>query len=108
MKHLSDTLRLLFPNIRRILSLMRPHLTLIMLTGWCAAQQPVGRWTLNIARSTFGGNRQAQGGDLTDEPHQRGEVVTFERIDLDGRAVTNSTLLYLAGTSRRSDGPVSG
>lgn len=82
---------------------MRLRFTLILLTDCCAAQQQFGSWTLNIARSSFGGDSRPKAVALRIEPHPRGEVVTFETTEMDGRAVTNSTLLYLDGNYRRSD-----
>jgi hypothetical protein len=104
MKPLSDTQRLPFPNVRAHHELMRLRFMLIMLTGCCAAQQQFGSWTLNIKRSTFGGDSRPKAVALRIEPHAKGEVVTFERTEMDGRALTNSTLLYLDGNYRRSDG----
>jgi len=34
------------------------------------------------------------------EPHPKGEVFTVDRVDRDGRATTDSTILYLDGRSR--------
>jgi hypothetical protein len=43
------------------------------------------------------------------EPHAKGEVLTLDRIEADGRVISSSTILYLDGTERDfRDGECSG
>ena len=71
---------------------------LLAATGWAGAAY--GTWTLNAARSTFAGETQPRSFTIRIEPHAKGEVFTFDRIEADGRVISSSILLYLDGTER--------
>lgn len=79
---------------------MQRALLLILLAaaGWAGAAY--GTWKLNPARSTFGGDTQPRSFTIRIAPHSKGEVLTLDRIEADGRATSSSTLLYLDGTKR--------
>lgn len=73
-------------------------LTLLMITG--SAQSVFGTWRLNPARSVFSGEPQPRSLVLRLEPHNRGEVVTVDRVERDGQAASTSTILYLDNAAR--------
>ena len=75
-----------------------PFLMLLAAAGWAGAAY--GTWTLNAARSTFAGETQPRSFTIRIEPHPKGEVFTFDRIEADGRITSSSILLYLDGTER--------
>jgi len=102
MKHPSDTSHLEFAAFSGHLRVMQVCLSLILLAASCSAQQPFGNWRLNVRRSTFG-TAVPKLLTLRIEPHPRGEVLTLDRTELDGRASTTSTILYLDGNGRDSD-----
>ena len=78
---------------------MRVFLLSALLTASCFAQ-PFGTWRLNAGRSTFAGDTQPKSFTLRIEPHAKGEVFTFERVEADGRTTSSSTILYLDETPR--------
>jgi hypothetical protein len=77
-------------------------LTLLVITG--SAQNVFGTWRLNPARSVFSGQPQPRSLVLRLEPHNRGEVVTVDRVERNGQAATTSTLLYLDMAARAYEG----
>lgn len=77
-------------------------LTLLMITG--SAQNVFGTWRLNPARSVFAGEPQPRSLVLRLEPHNRGEVVTVDRVERNGQAASTSTLLYLDNAARVYEG----
>jgi hypothetical protein len=77
-------------------------LTLLMITA--SAQNVFGTWRLNPARSVFSGEAQPRSLVLRLEPHNRGEVVTVDRVERNGQAASTSTLLYLDSAARVYDG----
>ena len=73
---------------------MRVFLLSALLTAGCFAQT-FGTWRLNADRTTFQGDTSPKSFILRIEPHAKGEVVTFERVEADGRTTSSSTILYL-------------
>src|SRR5687767_12941703 len=73
---------------------MRIVLLSALLSASCFAQT-FGTWRVNAARSTFQGDTRPQSFTLRNEPHAKGEVFTFDRVEADGRTTTSSTILYL-------------
>jgi hypothetical protein len=59
-----------------------------------------GSWKLNPARSTFSGATPPKSLTLRLEPHAKGEVVTVDRAETNGRATSFSMILYLDGVAR--------
>jgi hypothetical protein len=55
---------------------------------------------MNPGRSTFLADRQPKSLTLRIEPHASGEVFTLDRVERDGRAISDSTILYLDGKPR--------
>src|SRR5436190_6536035 len=60
-----------------------------------------GTWKMNAARSTFAGGSPFKSLTVRIERHPKGEVLTFDRIETDGRKTSSSTILYLDGEPRR-------
>ena len=60
----------------------------------CPAQ-PFGTWRVNVARSTFEGGTRPKSLTVRIEPHVKGEVFTFDRVESDGSNTSSSTILYL-------------
>ena len=79
---------------------MQRALLLMLLAAACWAGAAYGTWKLNAARSTFVGDTRPRSFTIRIEPHSKGEVLTLDRIEADGRATSSSTLLYLDGTER--------
>ena len=73
---------------------MRVFLLSALLTASCFGQT-FGTWRVNAGRSTFAGDTQLKSFMLRIEPHAKGEVFTFERVEADGRTTSSSTILYL-------------
>jgi hypothetical protein len=57
----------------------------------------LGNWKVNPVRST---NPYPGSFVLRIEPHPKGEVFTLDRVDVQGRNTTSSTVLYLDGKPR--------
>jgi hypothetical protein len=72
---------------------MRILLLSALLTGGCFGQV-FGTWRVNAGRSTFAGDTQPKSFTVRIEPHAKGEVLTFDRVEADGRTTTASTILY--------------
>ena len=76
---------------------------LLMLLGAACFAAPswagdaFGVWKVNLTGST---NPYPESLTIRFEPHSKGEVFTVDRIDLDGRTATSSTILYLDGKPR--------
>ena len=88
---------------------MRSALLLMALgaAGW--AGTAYGTWELEAAQSTFAGDTQPRSLTIRIQPHAKGEVFTMERIEADGRAISDSSILYLDGKERDfGDGECSG
>ncbi len=62
----------------------------------------LGNWKVNPVRST---NPYPGSFVLRIEPHSKGEVFTLDRVDVQGRNTTSSTVLYLDGKPRDLDLP---
>jgi hypothetical protein len=60
-----------------------------------------GTWKMNAARSTFAGGAPFKSLTVRIERHPKGEVLTLDRIETDGRITNYSTILYLDGEPRR-------
>ena len=60
-----------------------------------------GTWKMNAARSTFAGGVPFKRLTVRIELHPKGEVLTLDRIETDGRTTNYSTILYLDGEPRR-------
>jgi hypothetical protein len=88
---------------------MRTALLLMLLAAACWAGAAYGTWRLNVSQSTFSGDTQPRSFTVRIEPHAKGEVFTFDRIEADGRVISSSILLYLDGTERHfGEGECSG
>jgi hypothetical protein len=75
----------------------------------CWAGAAYGTWKLNASRSALAGDTQPRSLTIRIEPHAKGEVLTLNRIEADGRAISSSTILYLDGKERDfRDGECSG
>ena len=59
-----------------------------------------GTWKLDRGRSTFAGHTQPKSLMVRIEPHAKGEVVTVDRTELNGRVTSSSMLLYFDSKSR--------
>lgn len=59
-----------------------------------------GTWKLDRARSTFAGHTEPTSLVVRIEPHAKGEVVTVDRTELNGRATSSSMLLYFDSKPR--------
>jgi hypothetical protein len=85
---------------KQMLALLIPLLIpLLILLGW-AQGLVFGSWKLNTARSTFSGETPPKSLTLRVEPHAKGEVVTIDRAEANGRATSSSMILYLDGVAR--------
>ena len=73
---------------------MRVFLLSALLSAGCFAQT-FGIWRVNAGRSTFAGDTQPKSFTVRIEPHAKGEVFTFDRVEADGRTTSSSTILYL-------------
>ena len=82
-----------------MLALLPPLLVVAGWVGW-AQGEIFGSWKLNPARSTFSGETPPKSLTLRIEPHAKGEVVTVDRIETDGRATSSSMILYLDAVAR--------
>ena len=84
---------------------MRIVLLLMLMSTACGPVpsygDPVfGTWNLDLGRSTFAGHTQPKSLMVRIEPHAKGEVVTVDRTEVNGRAISSSMLLYFDGTAR--------
>lgn len=75
-------------------------LLLVLPRAALCAESAFGIWKMNAARSTFTGEVPPTSFTVRIEPHARGEVFTLERIERDGRATSDSTILYFDGKPR--------
>ena len=60
-----------------------------------------GVWKMNAARSTFAGTAPFKSFTVRIAHHPKGEVLTLDCIETDGRTITSSTILYFDGEPRR-------
>ena len=79
---------------------MRAILLTLLLSVPNWAEEAFGMWKVNPARSVFSGDAPPKSLTVRFESHTKGEVFTLDRIDLDGRATSSRTILYLDGISR--------
>src|SRR5580700_1939079 len=85
---------------------MRLLLVATLLPATCFGQGldgASGVWKMNAARSTFAGGAPFKSLTMRIERHPRGEVLTLDCIETDGRATSSSTILYFDGEPRRFD-----
>jgi hypothetical protein len=83
---------------------MRILLVSTLLSATCFGQVlegSSGTWKMNAARSTFTGGSPFKSLTLRIERHPKGEILTLDRIDTDGRITNYSTILYLDGEPRQ-------
>jgi hypothetical protein len=73
---------------------MRILLLSALLCASCFAQT-FGTWRVNTGRSTFAGDTRPKSFTVRIEPHAKGELFTFDRVEADGRTTVSSTILYL-------------
>jgi hypothetical protein len=83
---------------------MRAIFLLKLMAVACQAQDAFGTWKMNPARSTFSADSHAREITLRIERHNKGEVVTFDRVFGNGQGRTTSLILYLDGESREFHG----
>jgi hypothetical protein len=76
---------------------------LLTVSGW--AGDAFGTWIMNPTRSTVGPDPRPKSIIVRIESHAKGEVLTLDRIEADGRIATSSTLLYLDGKPRDFQDP---
>jgi hypothetical protein len=79
---------------------MRAILLMLLLGSPSWAEGAFGSRKMNPGRSTFPTDRQPKSFTLRIEPRARGEVFTVDRIERNGRATSDSTILYLDGKPR--------
>ena len=63
-------------------------------------ESATGTWKMNAARSRFAGGTPLKSLTVRIERHPKGEVFTLDRIEIDGRTTSSSTILYLDGEPR--------
>ena len=64
------------------------------------ANSMFGIWKMNPARSTFMGRPKPKSMSVRIEPHAKGEVFTLDEVESDGRATSDSSILYFDGVPR--------
>lgn len=85
---------------------MRVVTLLILMGAACWGDSAVGVWKMNMDRSTFPAEDPVPRSlTLRIEPHLRGEIFTLDRVEQDGRAISDSTILYLDGQARHFEEP---
>ena len=82
--------------MRTILLTLLPGVTLM-------AGGPYGSWKMDASHSTFPAEIPPKSLAVRIESHAKGDVFTLDRIERDGRATSDSTLLYLDGRERDFD-----
>jgi hypothetical protein len=78
---------------------MRILLGLALLAGR-GLGQVYGTWKMNALHSTFAGETHPKSVTLRIEKHPKGEALTLDRVEVDGRTTSSSTILYFDGVSR--------
>jgi hypothetical protein len=76
---------------------MRTLLLLITIGLAYAADAALGIWKMDPTRSSFMGDTKPKSLLVRIEPHVKGEVLTLDRIEADGRSTSSSTILYFDG-----------
>lgn len=79
----------------------RTALVLMAAGGVCCAEPVFGTFRMNPALSTFAGDAQPKSSTVRIEPHAKGEVFTVDRIEVDGRTTSSSTILYFDSAPRK-------
>lgn len=79
---------------------MRNVLLIAIAAAICAANSTLGTWKMNPARSTFTGRSRPKSLSVRFEPHAKGEVITLDLVESDGRLTSFSSILYLDGAPR--------
>ena len=64
-------------------------------SGW--SEGAFGTWEMNAAKSVLGGDARPKSLTVRIGPHVRGEALTLDRVEADGRITSYSTILYLDG-----------
>ena len=77
-------------------------LVAIALVAGSLPEDGLGDWKVNPVRST---NPYPGSFVLRIKPHPKGEVFTLDRVDVQGRNTTSSTVLYLDGKPRGLEVP---
>jgi hypothetical protein len=77
---------------------MRILLGLALLAG-NGLGQAYGTWKMDALHSTFTGEAHPKSLVLRIEKHPKGEVVTLDRVEADGRTNSSSSVLYLDGAA---------
>jgi hypothetical protein len=85
---------------RAIVGRMKTIPLLLLFSASCWAQSAFGVWTIDPARSKLTGQPHLRVLAVRFEAHPKGEVFTLDTVDRNGRAATNSVILYLDGKSR--------
>ena len=73
---------------------MRIVLVLVLTGGACWGDDALGIWKMNLGRSAFAAERAPRNFTLRIERHAKGEVLTVERTEQDGRSSSDSTILF--------------
>lgn len=84
---------------------MRAILLALLLGAPARADAEVGLWKMNPRYSIFPPGSRPKSLTVRIELHASGEVFTLDRIEQDGRAVSDSTILYLDGKPRGFEEP---
>jgi hypothetical protein len=75
--------------------------TLLLATFWGQGAEVIcGTWKMNAARSSSPGGSAFKSLSVRIERHAKGEVFTLDRVEIDGRTTSSSTILYLDGEPR--------
>ena len=78
---------------------MRILLESVLVAASCLGQS-YGTWKMDAALSTFNGETRPKVVTVRIEQHPKGEVLTMDRVEVDGRTISSSTVLYLDGVPR--------
>src|SRR5262245_42327677 len=73
---------------------------LLLFSASCWAQSASGVWNIDPTRSKFTGQPHLRILAVRFDSHPKGEVFTLDTVDGNGRAATNSVILYFDGKSR--------
>ncbi len=79
---------------------MRNILLITIAVATSAANSTLGTWKMIPARSTFTGRSRPKSLSVRFEPHARGQVITLDLVESDGRTTSSSSILYFDGAPR--------
>jgi len=79
---------------------MRVALLMVLAASTGSSHDELGMWKLNPRRSAIERVDSPKALTLRIEHHPKGEVITLDRIGWDGRANSDSAILYLDGKPR--------